>query len=749
MDSINTERSYTEYDVSEPTTDFAIGFDNYSGEDKDAIHVTLDGVNLDNLDYTVVRKNAQTIEVTPAIESGVVRLQRETYIDQAFHTFTAGALFSPKSMDENFAQVRRSQQEVNDGFTFLAENTNGVVAAADAATARANAAAELAENTDVSQLQLELSTQQLALDAQKLDTGITATAKFGGVKRTQAEKNTDLITVKDFGAKGDDDQTLYTANYQSDRVSQPSTITQQTKDGLAFNKAIRYLRNKGGGALYIPEGVYRVYGYLERIDFPCVIYGAGSSSLIKNCDNSPTDRNGYGVFHIEPEFVSEITFMNLKVDGNGHTRTKPTLEWRSYNFHVCGKPQLRMLNVTSVNATIDCFTTRYTRPFEMDGDDILWCKLINCHFEDAYRNTLSLVAGNNIDFVNCTIMGGGYVHGGTNPRFCLDIEPTTGSARTHVRNVTFTNCTFARAINVIIGGTWGQCTFNACTIDASHKHAANADKLGYPWAISLSSLGDWYLNSCKVIGNKVDKSTICTHYNAYDTISDFAENGGLQINATDFQYCGFTGNGRKLSFSNVEFKNSLRPISIKKGSAVPQGDLRVRDLRLVNVFENTLGSGSSSSFVINVYHNGVIDIDGLSTTVDKTLLLKEFVAEDFTRTAYHGITVDRALASSANNGLLAVAKNVHSEGYYKRINDAFNLTKTARDWEKPNLPPADSKIISTTVTATLTDGAVVENVVTNKAVTGTGLQKDQPQDRVLGGRTTGYYQNCTMWGDYE
>lgn len=146
MDSINTERSYTEYEVTEPTTDFAIGFDNYSGEDKDAIHVTLDGVNLDNLNYTVVRKNAQIIEVTPAIESGIVRLQRETYIDQAFHTFTAGALFSPKSMDENFEQIRHSQQEVNDGFTFLAENTLGVVSAAEEATARANAAADTVDD---------------------------------------------------------------------------------------------------------------------------------------------------------------------------------------------------------------------------------------------------------------------------------------------------------------------------------------------------------------------------------------------------------------------------------------------------------------------------------------------------------------------------------------------------------------------------------------------------------------------------
>lgn len=185
MDSINTERSYTEYKVTEPTTDFGIGFDNYSGEDKDAIHVTLDGVNLDNLDYTVVRKNAQVIEVTPAIASGVVRLQRETYIDQAFHNFTAGALFSPKSMDENFAQIRHSQQEVTDGFTFLSDNTLGVVAAAETATDRANAAADTIDDLAVGIVNDTLVTTEQGVSLrEKWDIQFDSSGIFGqtGVK---------------------------------------------------------------------------------------------------------------------------------------------------------------------------------------------------------------------------------------------------------------------------------------------------------------------------------------------------------------------------------------------------------------------------------------------------------------------------------------------------------------------------------------------------------------------------------------
>lgn len=62
---------------------------------------------------------------------------------------------------------------------------------------------------------------------QKLDTGITATAKFGGIARTQAEKNSDHMSVKDFGAVGDgvtDDTPAFAsaASASSDLVFLPS-----------------------------------------------------------------------------------------------------------------------------------------------------------------------------------------------------------------------------------------------------------------------------------------------------------------------------------------------------------------------------------------------------------------------------------------------------------------------------------------------------------------------------------------------
>lgn len=137
---INNKRSYTEYNITSPTTDFAIGFENYGVGAKDIIEVTLNGVLVESIGYTVRLKNAQVLEVSPAIEAGTVRLQRVTAIDNSFHKFTAGALFTAKSMDENFEQIRHSQQEVRDGFVFLEHNTNGIVQASKEATAQARVA---------------------------------------------------------------------------------------------------------------------------------------------------------------------------------------------------------------------------------------------------------------------------------------------------------------------------------------------------------------------------------------------------------------------------------------------------------------------------------------------------------------------------------------------------------------------------------------------------------------------------------
>ena len=82
-------------------------------------------------------------------------------------------------------------------------------------------------------------------------------AGAGAVATTVQDVLRKTVSVKDFGAIGEGNQALYPTNYQTDiGGSSMTTITQQTADGIAINKAIVHLRSIGGGALYFPKGVY-------------------------------------------------------------------------------------------------------------------------------------------------------------------------------------------------------------------------------------------------------------------------------------------------------------------------------------------------------------------------------------------------------------------------------------------------------------------------------------------------------------
>lgn len=113
---INMKRAYSEYSVTEPTTDFAIGFEYY--EERDNVLVQLNGVAIGSLGYTVTLINRQTIRVDPAVTEGIIRIQRETDVDENLYKFTAGAPFEARTMDENFEQIRNAMQEIRDGFSY-------------------------------------------------------------------------------------------------------------------------------------------------------------------------------------------------------------------------------------------------------------------------------------------------------------------------------------------------------------------------------------------------------------------------------------------------------------------------------------------------------------------------------------------------------------------------------------------------------------------------------------------------------
>ena len=154
--AINEKRSYTEYVVSSEQSEFTIGFKDFQGDatfTKDVINVTVNNESAATAGFTVTRINANTIQLTPPVPvttpNSVVRLQRETNIDDSFHVFTNGAKWDARTMDENFEQIRHSQQESRDGYEALSDRViplvDGLAEALQQAEDAANAAQDAAD----------------------------------------------------------------------------------------------------------------------------------------------------------------------------------------------------------------------------------------------------------------------------------------------------------------------------------------------------------------------------------------------------------------------------------------------------------------------------------------------------------------------------------------------------------------------------------------------------------------------------
>lgn len=105
----------------------------------------------------------------------------------------------------------------------------------------------------------------------------------GGVARTQADKNKDLVSVKDFGAKGDG----------------------IADDTLAIQAAITSLSPQGG-RLYLPKGSYVISSELKVNNMPIEIFGDGI--YVTTIEQITTNANGI-------KFVSD-TDNNAPVTNN-------------------------------------------------------------------------------------------------------------------------------------------------------------------------------------------------------------------------------------------------------------------------------------------------------------------------------------------------------------------------------------------------------------------------------------------------
>ena len=248
--SFNEKLSYTEHVVESPTTDFAIGFTDY-GSPSDSINVLVDNVPAAEAGYTVTRKNNMVVALQPAVNSGVVRLQRETNLDDSFYQFTAGAKFVAANIDANFNQILHSQQETRDGFvklkddigfTNLEETIEAVHAiytdtvaikdtaevAATAATAQASLAQDYANASESS----NVLAQQAAVVAIAVEGRV-----YTALDTQQAEVDAALSNLSTEANKFYPTLAAANADIVNIQVNQPVTIGESANGGLWYKVA--------------------------------------------------------------------------------------------------------------------------------------------------------------------------------------------------------------------------------------------------------------------------------------------------------------------------------------------------------------------------------------------------------------------------------------------------------------------------------------------------------------------------------
>lgn len=233
--SINTERSFTEYVLTEDTTDFVISFDRIGGA-TDEVAILINDAPIEALpEYTVQQINFNTWRTTPAVPTGsTVRLARSTDLDSMVYRFTAGAKFIAKNMDENFAQILHSQQEVRDNVEATIGDLGRLVL--EVLDARDDAIDATAQALDA------VDRVNDALLGNLHDENIST---WSG--RTQEDKNRDFVTDKDYGAIGDGTyhplsekySTLALAKFAYANIADQITSLTQSIDWAAAQSAIR------------------------------------------------------------------------------------------------------------------------------------------------------------------------------------------------------------------------------------------------------------------------------------------------------------------------------------------------------------------------------------------------------------------------------------------------------------------------------------------------------------------------------
>lgn len=549
-------------------------------------------------------------------------------------------------------------------------------------------------------------------DADNGGTVIKVTAiAVGRFKR--AMNNPNHVNAKWFGAKGTDVQTLLPYNRQVD--NNQVTLTQQTVDGIAIDKALDYLETVGGGVLYLPMGIYRTHGYQRDLTFTISIVGDGKDiTIIKSNDTTTTTTHGYGIFTIYGDNQKIITLENMTIDGNAHVRAEAHGEYRNYNISTAGEnTHLRLENIKSINSPIDCLKissieSENTSAVVNDSD-----------FIDAYRNVITIGRGRNIKFNSCNVKGGGTVYTGTAPKTCLDVEPN--SPARIIRDLIFTNCHFSKAYATLHSIVWADVKFIGCYFDGGTENPNNL----------ITDPERPLLGGCTVAEVTYSDCTFIKSDNFRSYLRFYTDLGSGSLNESQFGRlescrligCGIRGNGRRLIINDTIVENSIEPVAVF-GSQ--KQEAHITNLTLINVLD-TFGLIGNCSFGVHPDVEGPVLLNNINCIIDadKWTINPADADPSGTWRTYAFYTG----APSQAAGKSFIAKNLHSSGYLTVLPPLLGQAANAsnfRNWFFPNKLPADSDSNYITpdkwhyknITEEYNDSKITKYLITNRIDSG-------------------------------
>ena len=361
--SINEELSFTEYTLTEDTTDFIISFDRIGGS-TDEVSILVNNTPIEDLvGYTVLQVNFSTWQVDPALPAGtVVRLARTTNLDKMVYVFTAGSKFIAKNVDSNFKQIQHSQQEIRDrqdkledDATALLLEVNDVKVIAEQAADDANEALDKVDeilNTGVIPATMILTSdggnQQQFNDAQA-EINLYGAKPYdmpaggypvGGLVRLE---NGDR--VRSAVAGNTNDPNVDMSGWEFDGFSRSIynplnlivTDAQMSNDlAAALNPVINKVSAAGGGTISVPDGEYWVNPTAAIVMKDNVHLRLGHETVIKAL---PTRSGGYDLIRVQD--VENTKVSGGRLIGDRYTHLAPNgsyyKDWKPNTYYEAGE----------------------------------------------------------------------------------------------------------------------------------------------------------------------------------------------------------------------------------------------------------------------------------------------------------------------------------------------------------------------------------------------------------------------------